>query len=64
MQDEFLWAATWLHEATGEHYYLNYMIYNAGSLGGKSAIKQFNWDDKYAGVQVLASKVRVRVSYL
>lgn len=55
--DELLWAAAWLHEATGDQYYLNYMIDNAGSLGGTTmAMNEFSWDDKYAGVQVLASK--------
>jgi len=34
------------------------MIDNAGSLGGTTrAVKEFNWDAKYAGIQVLASKV-------
>ena len=60
MQDELLWAAAWLHEATGDQYYLNYMIDNAGSLGGTTmAMNEFSRDDKYARVQVLASKVRL-----
>eukprot|EP00252_Welwitschia_mirabilis_P011164 TRINITY_DN25101_c0_g1_i1.p1 TRINITY_DN25101_c0_g1~~TRINITY_DN25101_c0_g1_i1.p1 ORF type:complete len:631 (+),score=55.32 TRINITY_DN25101_c0_g1_i1:183-2075(+) len=55
--DELLWAAAWLHEATGEPYYFNYLIDNAGPLGGTGwATTQFSWDVKYAGVQVLASK--------
>ena len=55
-----MWAATWLHEATGDQYYLNYVIDNAESLGGTTwAVKEFNWDVKYAGIQVLASKVTV-----
>ena len=61
VQDELLWETTWIHEATGDQYYLNYMIDNAGSLGGTTmAMNEFSWDDKYAGVQVLASKVRLR----
>eukprot|EP01018_Ginkgo_biloba_P000460 Gb_21027 [translate_table: standard] len=55
--DELLWAATWLHQATGEAFYLNYLVDNAGPLGGTGwAMTEFSWDVKYAGVQVLASK--------
>eukprot|EP01018_Ginkgo_biloba_P032228 Gb_26728 [translate_table: standard] len=55
--DELLWASTWLHEATGDDYYMNYMIENAGPLGGTGwPMTEFSWDVKYAGVQVLASK--------
>lgn len=34
--DGFLWAATWLHEASGDlsYYYMNYVIDNVASLGG------------------------------
>lgn len=55
--DELLWAATWLHEATGDLAYMNYLVDNAGSLGGTGwRMTEFSWDVKYAGVQVLASK--------
>lgn len=55
--DELLWAAAWLHEATGDQSYMNYLIDNAGSLGGTGwQMTEFSWDVKYAGVQVLASK--------
>uniref|UniRef100_A0A0D6R7H6 Endoglucanase n=1 Tax=Araucaria cunninghamii TaxID=56994 RepID=A0A0D6R7H6_ARACU len=55
--DELLWAATWLHEATGEQFYMNYLTGNAGPLGGTGwAMTEFSWDVKYAGVQILASK--------
>jgi len=60
VQDELLWAATWIYEATGDQYYFNYMTNNAITLGGTTwAVKEFNWDVKYAGVQVLGSKVIV-----
>ncbi|KAG5391492.1 hypothetical protein IGI04_021455 [Brassica rapa subsp. trilocularis] len=56
--DELLWAAAWLHRATGDQYYLKYTIDNAGYMGGTGwGMKEFSWDNKYAGVQVLLSKV-------
>ncbi|EPS65630.1 hypothetical protein M569_09145, partial [Genlisea aurea] len=57
-QDELLWAATWLYLATNEEYYLRYVIDNSASFGGtETEATEFSWDDKYAGVQVLLSKV-------
>ncbi|KAH9292189.1 hypothetical protein KI387_042623, partial [Taxus chinensis] len=54
--DELLWAATWLHKATGDQTYLNYLTENADSMGGTGwSMTKFSWDVKYAGVQVLAS---------
>ncbi|KAJ0232515.1 Endoglucanase 5 [Hirschfeldia incana] len=56
--DELLWAAAWLHRATGDQHYLKYAIDNAGYMGGTGwGMKEFSWDNKYAGVQVLLSKV-------
>ncbi|XP_042512490.1 endoglucanase 5 [Macadamia integrifolia] len=56
--DELLWAASWLFRATGDQYYLKYVSDNAGSLGGTGmAMTEFSWDNKYAGVQILLSKV-------
>eukprot|EP00250_Pteridium_aquilinum_P020304 c24778_g1_i1 orf=943-2763(-) len=56
--DELLWAALWLYEATSDNSYLNYAIQNAQSLGGTGwAMTEFSWDVKYAGLQVLASKI-------
>ncbi|XP_010943262.1 endoglucanase 11 [Elaeis guineensis] len=56
--DELLWAALWLHRATGREEYLEYVVNNALRLGGASwAISEFSWDIKYAGLQVLASKL-------
>ncbi|KAL0355989.1 UNVERIFIED_CONTAM: Endoglucanase 5 [Sesamum radiatum] len=56
--DELLWAATWLHRATNDDYYLKYVVDNCVSLGGTGwAVKEFSWDNKYAGVQILLSKV-------
>ena len=37
---------------------MNYLTDNAGPLGGTGwQMTEFSWDVKYAGVQVLASKV-------
>lgn len=56
--DELLWAALWLFEATSDDHYLDYAIQNAQSLGGTGwAMTEFSWDVKYAGLQVLASKI-------
>ncbi|BFI41892.1 hypothetical protein AXG93_4225s1320 [Marchantia polymorpha subsp. ruderalis] len=56
--DELLWAAFWLFEATNDDVYLEYAVNNAQLLGGTGwAMSEFGWDVKYAGVQVLASKI-------
>ncbi|KAK4437160.1 Endoglucanase 5 [Sesamum alatum] len=56
--DELLWAATWLHRATNDDYYLKYVVDNCVSLGGTGwAVKEFSWDNKYAGVQILLTKI-------
>lgn len=56
--DELLWSALWLHRATEDDYYLDYITKNAYNLGGASwAISEFSWDIKYAGVQVLAARL-------
>lgn len=58
VKDELLWAATWLYRATNEEYYLKYVVDNAVYMGGTGwAVKEFSWDNKYAGVQILLSKV-------
>jgi hypothetical protein len=59
-KDELLWAALWLHRATGRDDYLDYVVDNADSFGGTGwAINEFSWDVKYAGVQILAARVSV-----
>ncbi|OAY75192.1 Endoglucanase 13 [Ananas comosus] len=56
--DELLWAATWLYEATNDQSYLSYVSQNAAAFGGTGwAVKEFYWDNKYAGSQVLLTKV-------
>ncbi|KAG5554094.1 hypothetical protein RHGRI_011835 [Rhododendron griersonianum] len=54
-----LWGqvAAWLFRATKDVYYLKYVAENAASMGGTGwAAREFSWDNKYAGVQILLSK--------
>lgn len=61
MKDELLWAAAWLYLATNDQYYLKYVVDNAVSLGGTGwAVTEFSWDNKYAGLQVLLTKVHIQ----
>ncbi|CAL4998829.1 unnamed protein product [Urochloa decumbens] len=56
--DEMLWAALWLHRATGREEYLDYAVDMADEFGGTTwAIDEFSWDVKYAGLQILAAKL-------
>ncbi|CAN0908806.1 Endoglucanase 6 [Linum grandiflorum] len=56
--DELLWAAAWLYQASNNEYYLNYLAANGDSLGGTGwAMTEFGWDVKYAGVQTLVAKI-------
>ncbi|KAK0587352.1 hypothetical protein LWI29_021406 [Acer saccharum] len=55
--DELLWAAAWLYQASGNHYYLDYLGRNGDSMGGTGwGMTEFGWDVKYAGVQTLVAK--------
>lgn len=57
-EDELLWAALWLYKATDKEDYLEYVINKANSFGGIGwAITEFSWDVKFAGLQIIASKV-------
>ncbi|XP_057850197.1 endoglucanase 24 [Cryptomeria japonica] len=55
-QDELLWGASWLHKATGDDYYLNYVHTNEKTLGADENINEFGWDNKHAGLNVLVAK--------
>lgn len=55
-QDELLWAATWLHKATKDHSYIEYIQINGKTLGANENINEFGWDNKHAGINVLISK--------
>ncbi|XAR57539.1 Cellulase [Bertholletia excelsa] len=51
--DELLWAATWLYMATRRTIYLHYIEEESIS----ASVAEFSWDLKYAGAQVLLSKL-------
>ncbi|RWR78779.1 Glyco_hydro_9 domain-containing protein [Cinnamomum micranthum f. kanehirae] len=51
--DELLWAASWLYIATLRSTYLKYITEEAIS----NSVDEFNWDLKYAGVQILLTKL-------
>ncbi|XP_073020782.1 endoglucanase 8-like [Primulina eburnea] len=53
-QDELVWAAAWLHKATGNSQYWNYVSQNIQYL--TNAMLEFGWDAKHAGINVLVSK--------
>jgi endoglucanase len=56
--DELLWGAIWLHEATNEEAYLQYVASNAEQMGGTVwTMNQFSWENKYVGVQLKATKL-------
>ncbi|WCJ26503.1 glycosyl hydrolase 9C2 [Euphorbia peplus] len=55
--DELLWAAAWLFQASNNQYYLSYLAKNGDSMGGTGwAMTEFGWDVKYPGVQTLVAK--------
>ncbi|CAN4095770.1 unnamed protein product [Withania somnifera] len=53
-EDELLWAAVWLFEATKDKTYLDYIKDKSTSSGGTRST--FSWDDKYVGAQLLIAK--------
>ncbi|CAN0841026.1 Endoglucanase 6 [Linum grandiflorum] len=56
--DELLWAAAWMYQASNNQYYLSYLAENGDSMGGTGwGMTEFGWDVKYAGVQTLVSKL-------
>jgi len=59
LQDELLWGAAWLHKATKNHSYINYIQINGKTLGADENINEFGWDNKHAGINVLVSKVNI-----
>ncbi|OMO67049.1 Glycoside hydrolase, family 9 [Corchorus capsularis] len=52
VQDELLWAAAWLYDATLKPFYLKFVTEEAIS----NIVDEFNWDLKSAGAQILLSK--------
>ncbi|XP_056850679.1 endoglucanase 14-like [Raphanus sativus] len=53
-EDELLWAAAWLHRATNDQIYLDYLNEFEGTGGPRTV---FAWDDKFVGAQVLMARV-------
>lgn len=53
-EDDLLWAASWLYEATGESTFMDYVTGSQGQLyaAWDKAPLWLSWDDKRAGVQV------------
>ncbi|KAL5714766.1 cellulase [Ranunculus cassubicifolius] len=49
-EDELLWAASWLYKATKEQKYWDYVMQN---FHDTTAVTEFGWDNKHAGVYVL-----------
>lgn len=59
-KDELLWGAMWLYKATDSQEYLKYVINKAHCFGGTGwAMTEFSWDVKYAGLQIMVSKVKL-----
>ncbi|KAJ4891709.1 Endoglucanase 12 [Raphanus sativus] len=52
--DELFWAAAWLHRATDDQIYLDYLNEAYGTGGQRS---MFAWDDKFVGAQVLMARL-------
>ncbi|PON65855.1 Glycoside hydrolase [Parasponia andersonii] len=55
-QDELLWGAAWLHRATKNPTYLNYIQVNGQILGAAEYDNTFGWDNKHVGARILLSK--------
>ncbi|KAG5395384.1 hypothetical protein IGI04_025347 [Brassica rapa subsp. trilocularis] len=55
-KDELLWGAAWLRRATGNDYYLEYLVNNRQAFGQDFNYLEFGWDNKYGGVNVLIAK--------
>lgn len=53
VQDELMWAATWLYYATRKPMYMKYIQEESIS----ASVAEFSWDLKYAGAQILLTKV-------
>jgi len=62
LQDELLWGAAWLHKATHNKSYINYILQNGMALGASQNIFEFGWDNKHAGLNVFLAKVNTFVS--
>lgn len=57
LQDELLWGASWIHRASQNGSYLDYIKSNGHTLGAYDDNYSFSWDDKRPATKVLLSKV-------
>ncbi|KAK9749351.1 hypothetical protein RND81_02G119800 [Saponaria officinalis] len=60
-QDELLWGATWLHRATRNTMYLNYIQRNGQVLSASEEDYTFGWDNKHVGARILLSKTTLKL---
>nr|PNR34484.1 hypothetical protein PHYPA_024301 [Physcomitrium patens] len=51
--DELLWAAAWLYQASNDTKFLKYVVDNS-TLSHE--VSEFSWDNKHAGTQILLTK--------
>ncbi|PIA50107.1 hypothetical protein AQUCO_01300683v1 [Aquilegia coerulea] len=56
-QDELMWGAAWLHRATNSQVYWRYLVQNIHNMESSGNYAEFGWDSKYAGINVLLSKL-------
>ncbi|KAJ8630105.1 hypothetical protein MRB53_023428 [Persea americana] len=54
-QDELLWGAAWLHKATKNPAYLNYIQVKGQTLGVDETDNTFGWDNQHVGARILFS---------
>ncbi|XXG54731.1 hypothetical protein AAC387_Pa03g2537 [Persea americana] len=54
-QDELLWGAAWLHKATKNPAYLNYIQVKGQTLGVDETDNTFRWDNQHVGARILLS---------
>lgn len=51
-------GAAWLHKATKNPMYLDYIKVNGQNLGDDVIDNTFGWDNKHVGARILLSKVQ------
>ena len=55
LKDELLWGAAWLHKATKNPAYLNYIQVKGQTLGVDETDNTFRWDNQHVGARILFS---------
>jgi hypothetical protein len=59
-EDELLWAAAWLHRASGNATFMAYVRANGAQDGAGDDDYSFSWDDKRIGTKVLLARAVLR----